>query len=163
MKTTMNKKGFLLGEETVKIVIAVVCIVFLIALLVLVYLSVSGDQQSKEAKNSMENVLIKEIKNVDVGGQVNSTGTFIPNPGGWFLFSFIEGDKKPNLCAGQNCICLCQNILINLFDRQIAACDKKGTCYTSSEFKKFDKIEIGKSGTFVLIQKINDFIYISKK
>jgi hypothetical protein len=158
-----NKKGFLLGEETVKIVIAVVCIVFLIALLVTVYLSVSGDQQSKEAKANMQDILIKEVKNVDSGGKVNSAGTLIPNPAGWSLFSFIEGDKKPNLCAGQNCICLCQDILINLFDRQINACDDKGTCYASSELKKFDTIKIGKSGTFVLIQKINGFIYISKK
>jgi hypothetical protein len=162
MKGIMNKKGFLLGEETVKIVIAVVCIVFLIALLVTVYLSVSGDQQSIEAKASMENVLVKEIKGVDAGGQVRPEGILIPNPAGWSLFSFIEGDKKPNLCAGDNCICICQNT-INLFNWQINACDKRGTCYVSSKLKKFDAIKIEKSGTPVLVQKINDFIYISKK
>lgn len=158
-----NKRGFLLGEETVKIVIAVVCIIFLIALLVSIYFSVSGNQQAKTAKASMENVVIPEIKKINSGGEVEAAGTFIPNPSGWALFSFTEGDKKPNLCAGENCVCICQDIFVKVFDRQINVCDSKGTCYVSSNLKKFDKIRIEKSGTFILVQKINEFIYISKK
>jgi hypothetical protein len=159
----MNKKAFLLGEETVKIVIAVVCIVFLIALLVSIYFSVSGNQQAKEAEASMKDILIPEINKINAGGEANAEGTLVPNPAEWYLFSFADGEKKPNLCSGQNCVCLCKNILINVFDRQIKACDSKGTCEVFSNLKKFDKIKIEKSGTFVFIQKVNNFIYISKK
>jgi hypothetical protein len=158
-----DKHGFLLGEETVKIVIAVICIVFLVFLLVSIYFSVSGNQQSKEAEASLKNILVPEIERINVGGETRINGTIIPNPSGWYIFSFIEGDKKPNLCSGENCVCICQNIWINIFDRQIKACDNKGTCNVFSNLKKFDEIKIEKSGTFIAVQKVNEFIYISKK
>jgi hypothetical protein len=157
MKIIKDKKGFLLGEETVKIVIAVICIVFLIALLVVIYFAVSGSQEKKEAAASI-NITKNEIKRVDAGGEAIATGTLIPNPGGWYLFSFVDGDKKPNLCAGENCVCLCPADWFT----QIRTCDSKGACYALENLKKFDTLKIDKGGTFVLIQKINGFIYISK-
>jgi hypothetical protein len=158
----MNKKAFLLGEETVKIVIAVICIVFLIALLVSIYFSTTGNQQKVEAEKAMENVLVPEIARINTGGEASANRTLIQNPAGWSLFSFADGDKKPNTCSGQNCICLCKNILINVFNRQIKECDNVGICEIVPNLKNFDKIKIGKSGTFVFVQKINNFIYISK-
>jgi hypothetical protein len=158
----MNKKAFLLGEETVKIVIAVICIVFLIALLVSIYFSATGNQQKVEAEKVMENVLVPEINKVNMGGETNADGILIPNPAGWYAFSFADGDKKPNTCSGQNCICLCKDIWFKIFDRQIKECSNKGVCEIVSNLKNFDKIKIGKAGTFVFVQKINNFIYISK-
>jgi hypothetical protein len=161
MKNMKDKRGFLLGEETVKIIIAVICIVFLVFLLVLVYLSVSGSQQSKEAKASM-NLTREEIQRVNAGGAPRIDGTLIPNPSGWRVFSFIESEKKPNLCAGTNCLCICQKIWVNVFGRQLSACDKQGACFVISNIKKFDEINIENDGTFINIQKINGFIYVSK-
>jgi hypothetical protein len=154
----MNKKAFLLGEETVKIVIAVVCIIFLIALLVSIYFSVSGNQQAKEAEASMKDILIPEINKIDNGGEANAEGILVPNPAGWYIFSFADGEKKPNKCAGENCICICSADWFN----QLKTCDSKGACYVSSILKKFDTFKIDSKGTFILIQKINGFIYISK-
>jgi hypothetical protein len=157
-----NKKGFLLGEETVKIVIAVICIAFLVTLLVLVYLSATGTQKTREATLSIENVIQPEIEKLNEGGEANTNGNLIQNPAGWYIFSFVDGDKKPNSCIQENCICICQNILINVFDRQIKSCDEKGICYPVSNLKKFDKIGINNEGTGIFIRKINEFIYISK-
>ena len=157
-----NKKGFLLGEETLKIIIAVIGIIFLVFLLVSVYFSVTGAQDSKYAEAS-KILISNEITRINNGGEYNSAGILIPNPAGWYIFSFIEGDKKPNLCTGQNCICLCRNILIDVFDRQIKECDSKGTCFAAPNLEKFDKIKIENSGTFISVQKINNGIIISKK
>jgi hypothetical protein len=158
-----NKKGFLLGEETVKIVIAVICIGFLVTLLVLVYLSATGTQKTKEATSSMDDIIKEEMERINEGGEPNLQGILIPNPSGWYLFGFTGNDKKPNKCTGENCICICQNLLLDFFDRQIKSCDEKGVCSVVSNLKKFDKIKIENGGTFIFVNKINSIIEISKK
>lgn len=160
----MNKKAFLLGEETIKIIVAVICIVFLIAILASIYFSATGSKSAKEAQSVIngDNGLAKEITRVNSGGEPNEQGFLIPNPSGWNLLSFI-GDKKPNLCAGSNCICICQNVLADIFDAQIKECDKKGVCIAVSNLKSFEKIKIEKTGTYILIKKINGILEVSRK
>jgi hypothetical protein len=158
----MNKRGFLLGEETLKIIVAVVCIIFLVILVTSLYFSLTGAQDAKYAEAS-KGLIFQEITRVNNGGIPTANGTLIPNPAGWYVFSFVGGDKKPNLCAEQNCICLCRNILINIFDRQIKECDSKGTCSVVPTLISFEKIKIENSGTFISIQKINNEIQIAKK
>jgi hypothetical protein len=157
-----SKRGFLLGEETLKIIIAVVCIIFLVILVTSLYFSFTGSQEAKYAEASKD-LISKEITRINNGGEYNSAGLLVPNPAGWYVMSFFGNDKKPNLCAGQNCFCLCRNILINVFDRQIKECDSKGTCSVVSTLKSFEKIKIENAGTFITIQKINNEIQIAKK
>jgi len=157
-----DRRGFLLGEETLKIIIAVICIVFLVFLLTSLYFSLSGKQDSKYAKASLD-LVSNEITRIDVGGEVNSAGIQIPNPSGWYLFGFVEEDKKPNLCSGENCVCICKNIMIDIFNRQIKSCDSDGVCSTVSNLNQFSKIKIGNDGTWISIQKINSLIEIAKK
>jgi len=162
----MNKKGFqLLSEETLKIVIAVICIVFLVYILVSLYFSVTGAQETKYAQANIngDNGVAKEISRINVGGTPNEQGFLIPNPNGWHVFSFVGQDKKPNLCTNANCICICRNILIDIFDRQIKECDSKGACAVVSNLEKFNKIKIENSGVFLSIRKVNNLIEITKK
>ncbi len=160
----MNKRGFLLGEETIKIVVAVIAIVFLIALLASIYFSVTGSQKIKEAQSivSGENGLTKEIDRINLGGEPKEQGFFIPNPSEWYIFSFT-GIKKPNLCAGDNCVCICGKVLVDIFDGQIKECDKKGVCSIVQNLKEFQQIKIEKTGVFVSINKINGIIEVNKK
>jgi len=157
-----NKRGFLLGEETLKIIIAVICIIFLVILVTSIYFSLTDSQNAKYVQGTKD-LIFQEVTRVNNGGIPSTNGTFLPNPAGWCIFSFTGTDKKPNLCTGQNCICLCNNILINIFDRQIKECDSKGVCFVVPTLKGFDKIKIENSGTFISIQKINNQIQISKK
>ncbi|MCX6747042.1 MAG: hypothetical protein NTU63_02810 [Candidatus Pacearchaeota archaeon] len=161
----MNKKGFLLGEETLKIVVAVICIIFLIFLLVSVYYAVTGGQKSKEAASILNgaNGLTKEIERINLGGTPKPDGFFVPNPVSWYVFSFIGEDKKPNLCTGKDCLCICKNIIINIFDRQIKDCDDKGACAIVQNLKGFNKIGIDRKGIWLSIEKINGEIEIKKK
>ncbi len=168
MKKELNKKGNLLPEEVLKILIAVICLGFLVFLLVSLYFSMTGEQGKKEAEASMKgaNGLAKEIERVNLGGIPDEQGKLIPNPSGWYVFSFVREDIKPNLCTGENCICICQGVVVNIFNwqkRQIGKCDDKGTCSVVSNLKKFDKIKIEKGGTSLLIKKIGDEIVITKK
>jgi len=162
-KLKMNKKGFLLGEETLKIIIAVICIGFLVYLIAAVYFSVSDGQKSKEAEASLTNVISTEITRINSGGEYNQQGVHIPNPSGWYIFGFVGNVKKPNQCTEQNCICVCRAILINLFDRQIKQCDEKGSCLIVSNLNDFEKIKIEKDGVFISVIKLNENIEISKK
>jgi hypothetical protein len=155
-----NKKGFLLGSETLKIIIAVICIVFLIFLLFQLYYSATGQEKTRQAQESMEKILL-EIERIDNGGEPLGQGIHVPNPSGWYVFSFTE-DKKPNSCAGAKCICICDNVLFDFFDRQIKECDKKGACNVVSNLKKFDEMEIGKGGINLLVEEINNEIEIRK-
>ncbi|VVB82100.1 Uncharacterised protein [uncultured archaeon] len=158
-----NKRGFLLGEETVKIVIAVICIGFLVYLLVSIYFSVSDQPKIKEANAIMtsDHGIAKEITRINGGGTPTEQGFLVPNPTGWYLFGFTE-DKKPNLCSGTNCICICSNVLLDVFNAQINECDNKGSCVVVSNLKSFDKIKIGTGGVFISIRNLNNQIVVAK-
>lgn len=151
-----NKKGFLLGEETLKIIIAVISIGFLVVLLTALYYSLTGSEKIKQADASLNNLILNEIKLVD-SGQYSEKQVHIPNPSGWIILSFIGDDEKPNSCTGQNCLCICEES-IDLFDWQIKRCHEKGACILISNLNKFDKIKIEKSGVDILIKKIGDEI-----
>ena len=159
----IKKNGNLLPEETLKIIIAVIGIGFLIFLLTSLYFSLAGTQSAKYAEASLNNLILKEVQRVDGGGEYNPPGIFIPNPSGWSIFSFTGENKKPNFCSGENCICICKNIMIDLFNRQIKECDSNGVCAVISNIEGFSKIEIEKSGIWISIQKINENIKISRK
>ncbi len=157
-----NKKGFLLANETLKIIIAVICIGFLIYFLSMLYLSKSGTQDKIDAKNNLERV--EEItKSLGVGeSEVQGIG----NPGGWHIFSFIS-DTKPNSCAGQNCLCICGKA-IDIGDklgRQVKKCDEKGACVGIRGLRSGDldiKIMGGNSLVFLEIGKTEQGIYINQ-
>ena len=55
-----NKKGFLLAEETLKIILALICIVFLVYFLVYLYFSNVDSKKLEQAKSSLD-YLFKEI------------------------------------------------------------------------------------------------------
>lgn len=150
-----NKKGFLLAEETLKIIIAVVCIGFLIYFLVALYFNSKDSQELELAKAS--------LKHLSDSINSNAQEVEIYNPKGWILASwphktlkgFIGFRKEvsndiPKSCSNlgwTSCICMCgSTAILNL---EGSDCDKKGTCM-QSDFKvdatdsqiKLDKLPI---------------------
>jgi hypothetical protein len=126
----MNKKGFLLGEETVKIILAIIAIMFLILFIVYLYNNYSQNKDLENAKSSLKH-LTDEIK--AGAAQVN-----IFNPGGWILSTFSTSDPViiagseivPKQCTNNkwdNCICLCISPGGSIKTTQVA-CDTSGTC-----------------------------------
>jgi len=127
-----DKKGFLLAEETLKIVIAVICIGFLVYFLVSLYFANKSSKDLEQAEASL-NYLMEEI---DAG----RTEIEIYNPKGWVIgvwphdttkglwyTVFIISETKeglPKYCENigwESCICIC-----NKNDKD--TCDKLGFC-----------------------------------
>jgi len=148
-----NKKGFLLGEETLKIVVALICIIFLIYFLTSIYFSNATQKKRIEATNSIE-----RISQIISDSTINEENYEIPNPSGWYLFSFIS--QVPNSCSNENCICICDKVYdIPLRDNvaaQFKECDTNGACKQVFGLNKFKAIKISSPPlTNILIKKEN--------
>jgi len=122
-KIIKNKRGFLLAEETLKILVAVICLIFLSYILIALYNSNTSAKKLDEAKNVLSRVetIILSLNE----GTIESQD--IPYPKGWHLYSFI-GEEKPNSCLNSNCLCICDNVLIEAIKSQAKKCDEKGAC-----------------------------------
>ncbi|HPD81491.1 MAG TPA: hypothetical protein PK357_00125 [Candidatus Pacearchaeota archaeon] len=116
----MNKKGFLLAEETLKVLIAAICIVFLIFLIITVYNFITGEKKTKQAEENLNRIdeIIASLENEE------SENQDVSNPEGWHLMSFVN-EETPKSCAGINCLCICSKAVIK---SQVEKCDKKGSC-----------------------------------
>ena len=110
-----GKRGFLLAEETLKIILALISISFLIYFLTALYFSSQDSKELEQAEASLE-FLIKEIN-------AGREEVEIYNPEGWWiaswpfyqetnLFTSIfleEGEIIPKSCSNlgwKNCICI---------------------------------------------------------
>ncbi|GBE19801.1 MAG TPA: hypothetical protein ENG87_01055 [Candidatus Pacearchaeota archaeon] len=154
-----GKKGFLLAEETLKIIIAVISIAFLVYFLTALYFAKVNDEKKVQAEANLKRMdsLINDLDKIDPQEhQLNE-------PRGWYLFGFI--DKKPNTCVGQSCICICDKVnidtLLGLIDaRQPSECDEDGVCLAVPNLKQFKEIEINQQ--FISIKEQGGFIEITE-
>lgn len=163
----MNKRGEegeLLRNETFGTLVAVICIGFLIVAVVTVYFTITGDRDIKKAQAVID-IFANETRRINAG-EINNVIRLVPNPSSWRIFNFVGSDKKPNSCAGANCLCVCEKLSIEVFnveERQAQKCDDKGVCTVIMNLKKSNPIEIKGGGVFVSINKVNGLIEITKK
>jgi hypothetical protein len=99
-----NKKGFLLGEETLKIILAVIVIIFLVYLLVSWYMNSEYQKNLKMATASLDTL----ISDINAG----KTTSEVYNPDGFLILSwpYLEDGTMPNSCKNlgwKNCLCIC--------------------------------------------------------
>jgi len=142
-----NKRGFLLAEETLKIVIAVICLIFLVGFLAKLYYNSSQNKELEQAESSLEH-LINEIN-------AESDEVVIYNPGNpWRIISWFVEEEKPSKCYDwENCLCFCKGNkfwpeIINLENLK-EDCEKKGVCRELPQ-----KIEVENNGNFyIFIEK----------
>jgi len=161
-----NKKGFLLASQTLKIVLAVLGIALLTYLLFALYNAGSNDQDLKKAKSAIE-----EISKIVIELRVNASfvgGMTDLTPNGWSIFSFVQSEVKPNICSGQDCLCICDEVysVWGLFkNRQQKECDKEGACLIIANLKKFDEIPIQENNngfTSIDIKRDGKWIEVNK-
>lgn len=122
-----NKRGFnLLGESTVKILIAVICLIVLVGILTRVYFNYKHDEELEQAKATLDR-LEKEINDIKKG---ETREIEIYSPKGWVLIGFSENSVIPDSCdSSQNCLCLCNDPLIDSYYKE---CNQRGTCIKGS-------------------------------
>lgn len=151
----MNKSGFLLAEETLKIIVSLIAIGFLVYLLASLYLTNVNGQKKAHADSNLGRIT-DVIKNVNLAEEDVTQ----LSPAGWFLFSFVE--EKPNLCAGENCLCICDNIFLGLGNQE-RKCNKEGVCEVVPNLESFGPIEIKSAGqTSVHVSKTGEKILITE-
>ncbi len=148
----MNKKAMLLAEETLKMIIALIGISVLVYLLFSIYFASVGGQKTQHAIATIERM--SEIIGNSESLVENVTD---PSPIGWYLFGFVGEEKKPNSCSGQNCLCICDNV-IDLFDRQIKQCDNKGACVVVENLQDFEETKIERGFAIEIVKEEGEVI-----
>ena len=137
-----NKKGFLLGEETLKIILAVIAIGFLVYLLFSLYFSLKDSRDLELAKETLP-FLVDEAR-------AGRTSVDIYNPRDWMLTTWphdiktggqIMTGQLPKTCSNlnlQSCICLCKygsfqgrGEILDLIPND---CDSIGICLDNEGF-----------------------------
>ncbi|MCH9028348.1 MAG: hypothetical protein IH819_01785 [Bacteroidetes bacterium] len=162
----MNKKAFLLAEETLKIVIAVISISFLVYFLSSLYFANQSSKELELAEATLERIgdIIKGLS------EGKSELQDVSNPQGWYLFSFTENNEKPNTCIGKNCLCICDEVLIDDFFERLSdlendttSCNKAAhstsLVLAFSFFSNFSKI--GDHPTFSTLASAITFLYVN--
>ena len=133
----MNRKGFLLAEETLKLILAVIAIGFLAYLLFALYQSNQDSKDLKLAKESLEHV-VEELS-------LERAEIEIYNPNGWYISSwpntYVTGillwksleSGIPLSCSNlgwQSCICICDT---KSFKDEKSECESVGACLENPE------------------------------
>ncbi|MEK6741721.1 MAG: hypothetical protein AABX68_00875 [Nanoarchaeota archaeon] len=128
----MNKKGFLLAEETLKIVLAVIAIGLLAFLLFSIYNNGKNAKDLEFAKASL-GLLVE-------GLNAKQTSVDIYNPEGWnigtwphdvtsgiiFRTTQFEYPKSCSNLGWQKCVCICKK-------DSAESCDGNGACLNTEE------------------------------
>ena len=157
-----NKKGFLLTEETLKVVVAVIGLIILVYFLVSLFYSGNTQEKTKQALSS-----VGEISNAVNSLSSGQKSVEVLQPQKWTMFSFVGEDKKPNSCFGENCLCICNKVNVDtlfglLESRQLNECAETGACLVVNNLEKFEQIDIQsfKSTTNINISLINDKVVV---
>ena len=161
-----NKRGFLLAEETLKIIIALISISFLVYFLTALYFANQNSEELEQAKASLE-----RLEEIILGLSEEESSESDIAPQGWSLFSFIEEERPPNTCAGKNCLCICDEVIVDnalfgyISGRQANECSESGACLIVPNLNSFEEIEIIDSNdglTKISIEKQNNEISIKE-
>lgn len=159
LKNKYGESSTFLASKVVKILIALVCVIFLVYLLTQIWYGATKDSNYKKAEASLEKISL-EIQRINDGEIENPDGVPIPNPS-WEIISFTESEK-PNVCVNENCICICDINFLDNEKSQAKKCDEKGVCKVVENLVKFETIKISGSGIFLSIKKTEKGIEISK-
>ncbi len=113
-KRKLNKKAdqFLLGTVSIKLLIALVCLVILIYVGALLYGVLVKDPETKTAEERLTDLQNKI--NIYSEQQTNQDleVLFFPPTNEWVLVNFREGNFPEGQCVGryENCLCLCKDL-----------------------------------------------------
>lgn len=163
-----NKRGMLLAEETLKIVISVIVISFLVYFLANLYMGKLKDDTIKKSdqllinsdesiKNTLDSLNDGESKRLSLQ-EISYLGDQ------WHLIGFVGNSEKPNACLGKNCLCICNDVVSEDFFKQAEECNKNGICTIAANLKNEEiNIELQKDfGTEILISKQNKEVSIKR-
>ncbi len=136
-KIQKNRRGFLLAEETLKLILAVIAIGFLAYLLFALYQNNQDSKNLELAKESLQHIF-EEIN-------LESEEIEVYNPKGWVVSSWSSTGEKgiPLSCSNlgwQSCICICDS---KLWKGAKSECEATGACLENvQEFSLLENVKI---------------------
>lgn len=127
-----NKKAFLLGEETLKIIIAVIAIGLLVFLLFKIYYGGKESEQLDQAQASLDHF----VSELDSGAEIieiyNPQSTGSVDRDFWWFTIFGSEEPLPKACSSygwDRCVCICEGRYFGESSQSLAnLCDEKGVC-----------------------------------
>jgi len=151
-----NKKGFLLGEYTLKVIIAIICIFLLVFLLFVLYNTFSGKSNDEQARANLK----KLEEGINIVSSNQEFFFIFTEPRGW-IFKIFSKEKGPSSCLSHQCICVCEKA--SWFSSQTKKCFNKNICLSVPEnFEMPRDIEIN-GPTGIVIKREGGKIIFSKK
>ena len=161
-KGVFNKKGFFLAEETMKIILAVICLGFLIFVLGKMYYSYTADKEVQQAKDTLSRIE-KEINSMKEG---EKRDIIIYSPNSWFLVGFGK-QEMPVFCSEkkwESCLCICEKITkLDTFSGKTAKDKCDNICVSFSEKVSAPQIDIENPPITILVSKSSGTISFFKK
>jgi hypothetical protein len=144
-----NSKKAILLPETLKLVIAVVCILLLAYLAWSLYSIFMTKSDLAQAKETLKAIAAK-INGLEEG---ETTDYLVVAPKDWYIVAFSKGENMPRSCNGENCICICERYInlpasdvnavyinspytgkmavdgfLGVYKKGVKACENMGTC-----------------------------------
>jgi type II secretory pathway pseudopilin PulG len=138
-----NKKGFLLAEETLKIILAVIALGILAYLLFSIY-QANRDSQNLELARESLSFLSQEINSQAVSVEIY-------NPKGWTISSWPNNGLRPLFCSNlgwESCICICDKTWwhsrpFQAFEKdRLEECNSAAVCLENTESFEIGFIDI---------------------
>ncbi len=138
-----NRKAILM-PETLKIIIAVICIGLLVYLSVSLYGVFTQKSKVEQAKAILDQIFA-EIEGLEDGEKGDY---LVTSPKEWYFVVYEEGENMPIQCKGENCLCICPSskdleglkedfgVVDSLFYKEeegINKCEKEGVCKNIEE------------------------------
>lgn len=151
----MNKKAFLLGEFTLKIIIAVLSISILIYLLFTIYNMFAPVSKTDEAEATLDKII--EISN-KVNSEGEELGYLLKKPKNWFILYYPNG--VPEVCDQKRCLCICDEA--GVLSDQLDKCNEAGACKRVSYDVSMEGDSIEIDLTEIIIKKQGEGVSISK-
>lgn len=106
MQSSMkSKRGFMLGEYTLKVIIAVLCLLLLVYLLFRLYSNYENEKDLRMAESVLNDLSDTMIVAREKGLVQEFT---VLGPNEWVLISYSKGENRPLSCKN-SCICLCKH------------------------------------------------------
>jgi hypothetical protein len=118
-----DKKGILM-EETLKIIVAVVCIVALVYLAFSLYGIFTQKKEVEQARATVTNIINK----ANVLKEGATAPYLVESPNKWYIVIFSRGlvEKMPAQCSvKETCLCMCNKPTVE-------SCDGTATCMSSA-------------------------------
>lgn len=147
VRSLSNKKGDMFTPEVLHMVLAVLCLIFLVYLGVSMYSILTNKQEVQQAKSLQEDILLLET---DVFSGLQKT-YLVVGPRSWFIKDANVGEKLE--CKQNACLCVCD------------ADDCKGdySICRETKFKGIIFVEKGTTATFIDLKNVPVQLTLSKQ